>query len=189
MNEKYKYLFLMYMYDLIDLKTYETKLEEKNIERLEYTENGEFFKYFSLLNDGDVSYLSDLEKQELEMLSLISLKELSENDELKNKVKDYIERTYKKYFFSNITGKDYLYYGPISYDYMAPDDAIVLGLNYRMFVDEKENESYEETLENQDEIIVRVINEIQELEAEKHNIKVAVIKQNEKVLANHSVTL
>ena len=189
MNDKYKYLFLIYIYDIMGLKEYEKRLKEKNIEQLEYTENGNLFKYFSLLNKGDVLKLNDLENKELETLSLYPLEDFIKNEELKAKLNDYINRTYKKFFFSNITGKDYLYYGPISYDYMAPDDAIVLGINYRMFVDEKENESYEETLENQDEVIVRAINEIQELESEKHNIKVAVIKQNEKVLANYSVTL
>lgn len=80
----------MYIYDLISLKAYEAKLKKGNIEQLEYTENRNLFKYFSLLNDGDVSYLNELENKELEMLSLYPLEEFSTNEEL-SYIKQFLE--------------------------------------------------------------------------------------------------
>lgn len=59
------------------------------------------------------------------------------NDELKKSCEDFLSKTYKKYFFSNSTGNDYLYYGSLTDEYMVPDDAIAIGLNYRKFVEEK----------------------------------------------------
>lgn len=188
MNEKYEYLFLTYMYNLLGLKNYEKKLEDSGIKQMEYTENGDLFKYFSLLNKGDSSFLSDDEKNELELLSMNELSSYFDNAELKAKCEDFLKRTYKKYFFSNLPSDGYIYYGPISYDFMAPRDAIALGINYVKFVDAVEGEEYENTLSKQEHVVYGVINEIQEDIAPSFGLKVAVIEQNELALSRHSVT-
>lgn len=188
MNEKYEYMFLMYMYDLLGLKDYEIKLEKSGIKQMEYTENGELFKYFSLLNKGDVSFLSLEERNELELLSLNELKSLFDNNELRVKCEDFLRRTYKKYFFSNLPSEDYIYYGPISYDFMAPSDAIALGINYIKFNNEFDSDTYENSLFDQECVVYGVINDIQEKKGPSVGVKVAVIEQNELVLNSPSIS-
>lgn len=189
MNEKYQYMFLMYMYNLLGLKDYEKSLEEAGIQKIEYSENGDLFKYFSLLSSGDTELFTDEESAELELLSSHELKDILDSDVLKSKCENFLNRTYRKYFFSNSTGKDYVYYGPLSSNYMAPDDAITLGINYRKFIEEKENEDYEETLSRQEDAVYSVINDIQESRAPSLNLKVAVIEQTELTLSKPSITL
>lgn len=189
MNEKYQYMFLMHMYNQLELKAYEKRLEEAGIEKIRYSENGDLFKYFSLLSSGNTELFTDEESAEFELLSCNELKAIFDNDVLKSKCEKFLNRTYKKYFFANSTGKDYVYYGPLSSNYMAPDDAIALGINYRKFIEEKEDENYEETLFRQEDAVYDVINDIQESCAQSLNLKVAVIEQTELTLSKPSITL
>lgn len=188
MNDKYEYLFLIYMYNLLGLKQYEEKLIDSGIKGFKYTENGELFKYFSLLNKGNYDFLSDEEKEELKLLSFNELKFFFTNDELKSKCANFLQRTYKKYFFSKLPKDDYIYYGPISYNYIVPSDAIILGINHVKFVDEVPGEIYEETLSKQSKIISSIINEIQDETAPSKGLKVAVLEMNELTL-NKSIMI
>lgn len=188
MNEKYEYMFLMYMYDLLGLKAYEIKLEKSGIKQMEYAENGDLFKYFSLLNKGDVEFLSEEEKHELELLSFDNLGDFFTNDELRSRCESFLQKTYKKYFFSNLSGDDYVYYGPVDYNYMAPTDAIALGINYVKFSGNASGDMYEDTLFNQECAVYRIINDIQENKGPSVGLKVAVIEQNEITLSRHSVS-
>ena len=191
MDEKYEYMFLMYVYKVLGLNNYEKMLEVAGIEQINFRENDDLFKYFSLLNNGDTELFTEEELKELNFLDCYQLKEIFSNDELRGKCEEFLNRTYKKYFFSNTVDSDYIYYGPATFEYIAPSDAIVLGLNYRKFVDEKEGEDYDTTLLNQDRIISSIINNIQENSEEMSNMKIAVIEQNESVLSlnNNSVIL
>jgi len=187
MNEKYEKMFLVYIYELLELKKYEKNLKAQGIEKIEFTENVDLFEYFSLLNTGEFNLFNEEEKKEFAFLSCYELKDLISNNEIKQNFIEYMKKTYKKYFFFDVTGEEYVYYGNFSDEYMAPDDAIALGLNYKKFVGEKANEDYDITLDKQDDIICDTINDIQYNKGPQKNIKVAVIKRNEKILSNHSI--
>lgn len=185
MNEKYELMFLGYLYDLLSLKEYEETLKEKNINSILYDENN-LFTYFSLLNRGTTDFFDEEEKKELYFLSNYDLKELLTVFELKTRCYSFLKRTYDKYFFSNITGNDYVYYGPVDYEYMVPDDAIALAVNYQKFDD---NILDDDQLLIKDEIIYNIINEIQFKRAKEKNIKVAIIKKDELTLNNPSINI
>lgn len=185
MDEKYEYMFLMYLYKVLGLKNYEKILSDRKIESLGFNTYEDLFRYFSLLSKGDTEMFNDAEKSELEFLSCYNLRELIADNALRNRYEAFINSTYKKYFFSNITGKDYVYYGPVSYEYMVPDDAICLGLNYKRFGNLSEDVPYEKIMEEQDEVICEVINDIQFKTAKEVGMKVAVVKKDERVLLNN----
>ena len=172
MEDKYRIMTLKYLYQLLDLKKYEKILEDNNLESI--IEDNDHFKYFTLLSEGDMSLFTEDEQNEMNELDNYDLEELLSNNELSNKFLEFIKRTYNKFYFSNIKGA-YIYYGVLDDEHMAPDDAFALGINYRISYDEEE---YDKKVIEVDDIITDIINEIQFTDAEKNNLKVAVIENN-----------
>ena len=176
MNYKYEYIFFKYLYEILNLKECDNKLETSGIEPYDKENMGNrISKYFALKNEGNNNEFSPEDK---EKFNLYFSKELDEllNEPLYSEVRNFVARTFETYFFSNISEK-YMYYGPSSYEYMAPTDAIVLGINYVKF--DIENENYDETINNQEDVIIEVATFIQEELAEKSNLKLAAIPYNE----------
>lgn len=171
MDDKYKLMTLKYLYSLLDLKKYEKILEDNNLESIVDSND---FKYFTLLSDGDTSLFLEDELKELYSFNNYEIEELLSNEELSNKFLDFVEKTYKKYFFS-VSNGDYLYYNGVGESNMAPDDAIVLGINYRI---KDEELSSDEKIMNTNKLIPSIINEIQFTEAQNKGLKVAVIENN-----------
>ena len=185
MDEKYELMTLKYLYSLLNLKKYEETLDKEGFKSL-ISEN-EDFKYFSLLSRGDTELFTDDEKKELSFFHEKSLKEIFSNKELEERCVDFIKSTYLKYYFSNANG-EYIYYGPYSFEYMAPDDAFVLGINYRMY-DVNDDEDLDESMQKKDAIATKIINDIQFTDAKNANLKVAVLKQNERDILNKGISL
>lgn len=176
MNYKYEYIFFKNLYQNLNLKEFDIKLEENGIKPYDKANmNSRISKYFALMNEGDFNGFSPEEK---EKYNLYFSKELDEllNEPLYSEVSGFINRTYETYFFKNRSDR-YMYYGPASYEYMAPTDAIVLGINYVKYDNEKEN--YDKELENQEDVIIQIANYIQDELSEKYNLKLAVIPYNE----------
>ena len=171
MEEKYKIMTLKYLYQLLDLKIYEKQLEDSNIESM--LEENEHFKYFTLLSDGNMSQFDEEEKNILTKFDKYDINEILSNDFLTNEFIDFIKKTYKKFYFQDVK-KIYKYYNGTNEEYMAPDDAFVLGLNYIISI----NDNYEENKNNINKLIVGIINEIQFKKAKEKELKVAVFKYN-----------
>ena len=173
MDDKYRLVTLKYLYSLLDLKKYEKILEENNIESI--MEGPNDFKYFSLLSDGDIAMFNEEEEKEFFSFDKYSIEEILANEEILNKLIDFVKRTIVKFYFSNVKG-EYLYYGGTSEECMAPDDAFVLGINYKINISDFDD--YDVKREQVDEIIVKIINDIQFNEAKNKGIKVAVLENN-----------
>lgn len=171
MDDKYKIVTLKYLYSLLDLKKYEKVLQDNNLESIIDSED---FKYFTLLNDGDISLFNEDEENEFLSYDIYSIDEILSNNELLNKMIDFVKRTYTKYYFSDSKG-EYIYYGGLDDENMVPDDAFALGINYKAKYDE---ENYDERKEEVDGLISGIINDIQFTEAKEKNIKVAVVENN-----------
>lgn len=177
MNEKYEYLFYMYIYRKLNLEDVENKLEKENIKKCD---NKNISKYFTLLNSGDIDAFTDDELRMFNYYFNLKIDEILSDSDKYKEVINFIESTYQKYFFSNLEEK-YIYYGTSTFEYMAPSDAITLGFYYKQFDFGIEDiDSY--CLEI-DEKICDIINYIQNDLAKKHNLKIAVIKYNEVALS------
>jgi len=172
MDDKYKIVSLKYLYSLLDLKKYEKILEINNLESIIDSDE---FKYFTLLNDGDISLFNEDEEKEFLSFDVYDIEEILSNKDILNKLLDFVKRTYSKYYFSNTKG-EYVYYNGDNEENMAPDDAFALGINYRMNYENIDN--YDEKKQEVDSIITEIINTIQFKEAKEKNIKVAVIENN-----------
>lgn len=183
MSEKYKYMFLKYIYEKLDLKSIESNVEQQGINFLDYKIEGlfpEISKYFNLANSVDDSRLSpDLKEKYNDYFSL-PIETLNE-EKNRNEIFDFLEKTYKLMLFPNIE-ENFCFYGPINYNYVAPRDCVVLGFNYYEFDIEENN--FDKIYENREEFICDQLNYIQEVLSEKAGINVAVLKYNEFVKKN-----
>lgn len=171
----YKYLCFKKLYSDLNLNEMESKLISDNIKSLEIDENQEYdiiSRYFFILNDVNIDKLNEAESTKFNDLFSKKVKNLSD-EELKERF-DFIEQTYKKVLFPEINSK-YIYYGPISDNFICPTDAIAIGLYYDIF---SNGEDFE--VENK---LADVINTIQFDLAPKANKKVAVLKFNQLTLS------
>lgn len=172
-SDKYKYLFMLYVYEKGMLKKIDDTMITNQVGSLEL-KNG-ISNYFELLNDVYEDRLSGQLKEEYDYYMSMDLQELISNN-LKDRVQDFLERTYKLLLFPDLSNKFY-YYGPININYVAPSDSIVLGFYYNEFETE-ETFSVEKHNRNE-EIICDSLNYIQEKIGPSIGKKIAVIKFNE----------
>lgn len=186
MNKNYRYDFICFAYfrEKLNLQKYEALLEKGGI--VPYNKenvDNRISKYFSFLNEGNTKAFNDEERKQFDKLFSNDLTSLLDNPE----VIDFIETTYQKYYFSNIKEK-YKFYIPSNYEFMAPSDAITLGINYQKYDTTNENFDEEKIFER-DAIINDIINEIQEKVSEEKGIKVAVLRFDELALNNDIMSL
>jgi len=140
MYSVYRELFTKYIINKLGLKNYDNKLENSDLEFLKI-EPGEMdiyqyfssdkLNYFYIRNNIYLEKLTEEEKQ--------FLKELSDEQEMTMEVEEFIERTFKKLIFEDISrnvdsnSKRVIMYGPDSSNFMADNDALVIGLRYNEF--------------------------------------------------------
>lgn len=118
-----------------------------------------------------------MNKEQLEKFHTYFSKEINElqDNDLKE-IYEFMNNTYELLLFPNVDSK-YVYYGPISDDYLCPRDSIAIGLYYDAFGDYDDFE-----VENK---LSDIINYIQFDLAKKENIKIAVIPYNQITLQNN----
>lgn len=178
MKERYKYEFMKYLYNKLDLKNIENKIIEQEIVNIDEDVVGlykDISKYFSLVNNVDESMLPEQMKQQYNYYFSMNGDEL-ENRKLKKELNNFLESTYKYLLYPNINEK-FCFYGPLNYKYVAPRDAIVLGFNYCEF--NLEDENFDQIHLKKDEFICNILNYIQDELSNKTGLNIAVLKYNE----------
>ena len=156
----------------------EKEIEKNEISYIDTDISGlypDLSKYFSLVNNVDISRLTKEMKDKYEYYFSLSHEEIVSNN-LQNEVNEFLENSYKLVLFPNVEEKFY-FYGPINYNYVAPRDSIVLGFNYCEFNIPEEN--FDELHSKQDGYICDLLNYIQERLAPQAGYNVAVLKYNE----------
>ncbi len=178
MNEfdNYKYLFLKNLYETLNLKVIEQKLLSEKVKPLNIVSDDYYdiiSHYFFLLNDVNIEKLNSEQVNKFYTLFSKKISDLSEQ-ELKEALK-FIDDTYYLMLFPN-TEEKYVYYGPMTDNYICPRDAIALGLYYDAFGDYDDFE-----LENK---LADIVNYIQFDLSKKVNKRLAVILFNQLTLEN-----
>lgn len=174
MKEKYKYMFMRYLYKKLDLKKIEDKFILNGI-KFRNLGDDEISKCFLLLNDVDDSGLNDKLKEKYNYYFSLSIEELC-TPLIENELLTFLEETYMVLLFPK-GEDDYIYYGPLSYNYMAPRNSIVLGFYYKEFDIEEQN--FEDIHFQNDVLICDSLNYIQNVLGPKANITVSVLQYNE----------
>lgn len=178
MKEKYKYMFLRYISNKINLKDYENKLVMNGISSIEEPIDGlypQISKYFSLVNNVDDSRLSDDMKKEYQHYFSKPLEELATKG-LEEQINKFLEKSYPMLLYPNIQEK-FCFYGPINYKYAAPRDCVVLGLNYNEF--DISDQNFDEIHLRNNKLICDMLNYIQEEVSKEIGINIAVLQYNE----------
>ena len=128
MKEKYKYMFMKYLYNKLDLKQIENNLIVGGIKDQDL-ESKEVSRYFKVINEIDEGNVTGTLLEKYNYYFSVDLDILC-SPKMEQEIFNFINETYKLLMFRK---KDinYLYYGPINYKYMAPSDSIVLGFYYQ----------------------------------------------------------
>lgn len=172
----YKYLFFKRIYNELNLKSIEDKMLEEKIKPLSVIEESDYeiiSNYFFLLNEPNLQSLNPIQLEKFHNLFSKKISDLSQA-ELKSAL-DFINNTYDLMLFPN-SDTNYVYYGPISNNYICPRDAIAIGLYYDAFAECNDFE-----VRNK---LARVVNYIQFDLAKKINKKIAIILFNQITLEN-----
>lgn len=180
MNEinNYKYMFFKKLYDSLNLKEMEQRLENENIRSLNVISSDKYepiSNYFFLLNEVNIERLSQEQLQDFHLYFSKDINMLTKEEE--KKINGFIDETYSIVLFPDVDSK-YVYYGPINDNYISPKDAITIGLYYNVFGDYDDFE-----VENK---LADIINYIQFDLAKKINKKVSVIPFNQITLEYRS---
>ena len=176
MKEKYKYMFMKYLYNKLGLKQLEDNLINSGI-KMQELDSKEISRFFKILNNVDEGILTGelLEKYNyyfsLEFNTLCI-------PEIEKEVFKFINETYKLLLFTKTDAK-YLYYGPLNYKYMAPSDAIVLGFYYKEFDIDVGDEEFRKIHFKNEVLVANNLNYVQNVLGPENNMKIAVIKYNE----------
>ncbi len=173
MNEinNYKYMFFKWIYDSLNLQVIEKQLEDKKIKPLSIESDEKYdviSKYFFLLNDLNTEALSPEELQYFHTYFSKDINTLTVQ-EIKS-MQEFIAKTYSLLLFPSVSSK-YVYYGPISDNYISPRDSVAIGLYYDAFGDYDDFE-----VENN---LAEIINHIQFDLAQKIGEKISVIPFNQ----------
>lgn len=178
MSDKYKYMFLNYLYKKLNLKEIEKIYIQNEINHIDVEVEGlytDISKYFSLVNKVDESRLTEDQMKQYNYYFSLPIEKLL-SDELLNKVLKFIESTYKIMLFPNIE-ENHCFYGPLNYKYLAPRDCVVLGLNYYEF--DINSDDFDKTHSKREAIICDTLNYIQEELANSIGMNIAVLRYNE----------
>lgn len=171
MENKYRRLFFKYFYDSLQLNKVEELFKKQGIKKIINDKLNNCFgisDYFYLLNEVN---LNNLTEDEYKYLENIDINKCDLNDLI-----SYLISTYKKVLFPK-TSDDYVYYGPMTYDYMAPSDSVAIGVRYDKYGFDSGDRLSLEQVDSNEEVLCDTLNKIQMENYEK--IKVAFIRYNE----------
>lgn len=167
MKDKIRLVLFDLIYNELGLKTIEDEFKEKNIPHKEvvgYEGLEPISQYFFLNND---VFMDRLSQEEIAFLN----DGINSSDPAKmDSVYTFLKQNKQRLLLPE-TNEPYLCWGPMSFEYMAPSDAIVLGFHTLEFTDESSEEKTN--------YIYDRLNYIQDRLAKDANMKVAVIIYNE----------
>lgn len=181
----YRRWFSEYIVKKLELEKYDEKIERSNLNFRRNTEDKmdiyqyfmkERLKYFYIRNN---LYEDRLSKEEKEFLK-------QRTDEKKynldKQAEEFIEKTYKKVIFEDILNngeKCEVPYGPTSSGFFAPNDAVVIGLNYDEFYREGlDGKTWKEQNLKQREFLRNLIKQMEQKFMRKLDSDVRIIKYN-----------
>ena len=181
----YRYMLIEYLAKTLDLEKYDHLLTVSNLKFLPIEKdqmdiyqyfNSDRFKYIYLRNN---VYISNLNNNEIsEFSNLIAESNMTYNDKIKN----FIEKTFKKVISENPDSKlkTVTNFGPISPTFMAPDNSLVLGIRYDEFNYNGQTDIEWDNNHNlQIKYLESLTKELVKKAQEKLNIECRIIKYNE----------
>lgn len=185
-HDLYRELFTKYIIDKLELNKYDEELansnlnfkpvDEEKMDIYQYFSKNEL-KFFYIRNN---IYIDKLNEKEIEFL----INETNNNTiEENEKVKQFIECTYKKVIFEDVgkDGKKYItFYGPNSRNYTARNDSLVIGMRYDEFYSNELNDKdWDELHIKQMRYLPEVFNKLILEQRDKVSIPIEVLQYND----------
>ncbi len=177
----YRELFTEYVIDKLDLIKYDEKIKKSELNfipiKLNKMDIYQYFskdvlKYFYIRNDIYVNKLTEEEK------SFLIKKKNNNNYNLDEKTKKIIEDSYKRVIYYGENKKNEkinIFYGPLSIQFSAPIENIVIGVRYDEFnTNGLTDDEWENLYNSQNEYLYKIMEEI-----ENKSKEISVIRYDE----------
>ena len=182
----YRLLFTDYIINKLNIKNYDKKIEEsklnftavseENMDIYQYYSKDEL-KYFYLRNNIYINSLSDEEKE------FLNKKVNDNNIKLDDETTKFIEDTFVKAIYEGEKEENKVYstlYGPDSKNYMAPNNALVIGMRYNEFDSNGLNdEEWKDLYIKKSRFLNNFIKEMENDINNNFGTKVCIIKYND----------
>ena len=182
----YRKLFSEYIIKELKLKEFDEEIEKSGLRFKKLEEDAmDIYQYFTsnVLNYIYIRnniYIENIGKENIEKLKEY-LKE--KREELDEEITEFIQNTYKAAIYERVGDdgeKCITFYGPDSSSYMAPNDALVLGLRYDEFdYNGMDDETWGKYHDEQYKFFPMVLSEIVENNQEKFDIPIEVLFYND----------
>jgi len=181
----YRSLFVEFIIEKLDLKNYDEELEKSELRYLSSNiENMDLYQYFSS-DELKFFYIRNnmyIEKLTEEERNWLNERIKNKNYELDNEAKEFIEDTYEKVIFEDVLrdgSKCITLFGPDSSNYLAKNDAIVIGINYDEFnLNGLNDDEWSELYFKQSANLYSIIEKMRSEMKNKIDIPVEVLKYN-----------
>jgi len=151
-ENKYKQIFFKFIYWYLQLDKIEENFRKNGVINLDVSgkdmDNGSMF--FSLLNEIDISKLTEEEREYLDKINI--------NDLTDDTIK-FINNTYKRVLLND--DNTFIYYGPMSDYYRVPSDCVSLGFYYDRYGLACGNRLNLEQIRNNEKLIFKTFNYLQ----------------------------
>ncbi len=179
----YRGLFTKFILQELHLKEYDKKIEdsglnfettkEEDMDIYQYFSSDEL-KYFYIRNNIHIEKLNEEEEKYLQQ------KINNNNSELDDEAQNFIQNTYEKIIFEDVLKNGEICtitYGPDSRTFMAPNNALVLGIRYDEFADQGLNDDEWDELHNkQIEFLGELFIDMHTKLKEKLNVPISILK-------------
>lgn len=179
----YMDLFYMYLVKKTNIIQYDNQLNDNNFVPVEDIEkdfyqmfSNKFLKFFYIRNNLYIDRLSNVD------IDFLGNKLLKNNFNFGEEEEKFIERTYKKLIFENVTG-DYnpnfnINFGPNNPKFYAPVNSLVVGIRYDDELDDNYSDISIEKKLTEISIIEKMISEVSEKMSQMLSVPVAIIHYN-----------
>ena len=184
----YSYFFREYIIDKLELKKYDEKLTNSNLNYLKVKdENMDIYQDFSkdALNYFYIRNNLYVERLTLGEKEYVYRKFVTNDNIMSDKMINFIENTYKKVIFENINNDGQLCdinYGPdtLMYMYCAPNNALIIGVRYDDFnLNGQTDEEWDANRRKQLDYLFGLMENLENDSNNKVNIPVVCIKYDE----------
>lgn len=182
----YSYFFRKYMIDRLDLRKYDEKLTNSNLNYLKVKdENMDIYQDYSkdVLNYFYIRNNLYVERLTLEEKEYVYEKFVTGDNIMSDKMINFIENTYKKVVFENISNDGQLCninYGPDNPMYYAPNNSLIIGVRYDDFnLNGQTDEEWDANRQKQFDYLFEVMDNLEYDSNNKVDIPVICIRYDE----------
>ena len=181
----YRKMMILFLINNTNIKKYDDLLASSYFKYIPIENINKDLYQFSCKDDLNYFYLRNnihIENLTNDERKFLYSKYSNDSFNFDEEMQSFIVQTYRKVIFEDVRqkGNCLINYGPISPNFIAPNNALVIGVRYDDFnLNGQSEKEWNENYEKQQEYLNRIINELENEIKKRLNIACRVIKYNE----------